>query len=503
VAKRLFSAMLMSVVGLVSGAAAAVVAPSAVSPAAAQAAVTPQPSSAYWMAAANGSVLAFGAPALGSVAGLGLTRPVVGMTATSTGQGYWLAASDGAVFSFGDAAFFGSTGGTRLNRPVVGMAASPTGRGYWLVASDGGVFAFGDAAFFGSTGAVRLNRPIVGMMASPTGRGYWLVASDGGVFAFGDATFLGSTGAVQLNRPIVGMMASSTGSGYWLVASDGGVFAFGDATFFGSAGAVQLNRPIVGMAASPSNGGYTLVASDGGVFTYGDARFAGSAAGRSLVAPVVGMAVDPAPRLFARTQHGYDISFPQCGKTYPSLPFDIAIVGVNGGKAFTTNPCLVDQATRWATPDKLDVYLNLNRPPPGYPSACPTTDRACLAQTFGRDAAQASIATARSVGLQPRLWWLDIETLNTWDPDTSLNALTIQGAVDALQEAGLAVGIYGTRYQWGLITGAYTTRTPLPLWAAGSMPLQRCNEPFAGGFVVLSQVIGQYTATGFDEDYAC
>jgi hypothetical protein len=427
----------------------------------AAAAAAPAPSSGYWMTGADGSVYAFGAPALGSMAGRALTRPVVGLRATTTGQGYWLVAADGAVFAFGDARFLGSTGNLRITHPVVGMASTPSGGGYWLVASDGGVFAFGDARFLGSTGGARLNRPIVGMAPTPSGGGYWLVADDGGVFAFGDARFLGSTGNVR------------------------------------------LNRPIVGIAASPTAAGYTLVASDGGVFMYGDARYAGSAAGAPIAAPIVGMAVDPIPRLYVPGQRGYDISWPQCGSAYPARPFDIAVVGVNDGHPFSTNPCLVDQATRWASAQQLDVYLNLNRPTAGFTGGCAPADTACIATAFGRQAAQSSIATVRSAGLAPRVWWLDIEGPTTWDPDPRLNALNVQGAVDALQAAGLITGIYGTRYQWGVITGGYATRSPLPLWAAGSLPLQRCNEPFAGGYVVLSQVLGQYTASGYDEDAAC
>jgi len=55
-----------------------------------------------------------------------------------------MVASDGGVFSFGDAHFQGSMGGMHLNKPVVGMAQNTVG-GYWLVASDGGVFSFGAA----------------------------------------------------------------------------------------------------------------------------------------------------------------------------------------------------------------------------------------------------------------------------------------------------------------------------------------------------------------------
>jgi hypothetical protein len=66
-------------------------------------------------------------------------------------------ASDGGVFSFGDAAFHGSMGGLPINAPVVGMAATPDGGGYWEVASDGGVFSFG-AHFYGSRAGLGADR---------------------------------------------------------------------------------------------------------------------------------------------------------------------------------------------------------------------------------------------------------------------------------------------------------------------------------------------------------
>ncbi|HWW45336.1 MAG TPA: PQQ-binding-like beta-propeller repeat protein, partial [Acidimicrobiia bacterium] len=134
---------------------------------------------------------------------------------------FWSATANGGVDSVGGAPFFGSVGGMALARPIVGIASMPDHKGYWLVASDGGIFSFGDATFHGSTGAIRLNRPIVGMAPTADGGGYWLVASDGGIFSFGDAKFLGSTGAIRLARPIVGM-ATGPG-GYWMVASDGGI----------------------------------------------------------------------------------------------------------------------------------------------------------------------------------------------------------------------------------------------------------------------------------------
>ncbi len=200
-----------------------------------------------------------GAGSHGSLAGVQLSAPVVGMASTPDGNGYWLVGADGGVFSFGDATPYGSMGGHALSAPVVGMASTPDGKGYWLVASDGGVFAFGDAHFMGSMGAVHLVRPVVGMVSTPDGAGYWLVASDGGVFAFGDARFAGSMGAVRLTAPIIGMAVTPTGRGYWLAAADGGVFTFGDAGFFGSMGGQPLPNPITAIAARPDGTCYWLL----------------------------------------------------------------------------------------------------------------------------------------------------------------------------------------------------------------------------------------------------
>ncbi len=249
----------------------------------------------YWMTSADGGVFSFGqAPFRGSMGGMALRQPIVGLAASPSGKGYWLAASDGGIFAFG-APFKGSAGGIRLARPVVGMAATPSGQGYWLVASDGGVFSFGDASFFGSTGGTKLNSPIVAIAPTPTGGGYWLVASDGGLFSFGDATFFGSTGSIPLVRPIVSVAPTPTGGGYWLVASDGGVFSFGDAQFHGSTGGLRLTGRVVSLAPTPSGRGYWLASTDGGVFTFGDAAFFGALGDVKLASPILGLASLPNP----------------------------------------------------------------------------------------------------------------------------------------------------------------------------------------------------------------
>ncbi len=247
----------------------------------------------YRLAGSDGGVFTFGdAGFYGSMGGVRLNAPVVGITDSSSGNGYWLVASDGGVFTFGDAGFYGSMGGVRLNKPVVGDTATTTSAGYWLVASDGGIFTFGDAGFYGSLGATHLNAPVVSMARTPDSAGYWLVASDGGVFTFGDAGFYGSLGAFHLSSPIVGMAATPSGKGYWLTSAVGEVFAFGDAQNYGSMAGTQLNAPIVAIVALPDSGGYWLVASDGGVFSFGTATFMGSMVGVRLNGSVAGMSAD-------------------------------------------------------------------------------------------------------------------------------------------------------------------------------------------------------------------
>src|SRR4051812_28302327 len=72
----------------------------------------------------------------------------------------------------------------------------------------------------------------------------------------------------------------------------------------------------------------------------------------------------------ASARTGVDVSWPQCGRQLPE-GMSYAIVGVNGGTASTTNPCLAEQlswasrSTSGADPRQPRVQLYVNTANPG------------------------------------------------------------------------------------------------------------------------------------------
>ncbi len=227
-------------------------------------------------------------------------------------HGYWLVGSDGGIFTFGSANYWGSMGGIPLNRPVVGLVRTPDLGGYWLVASDGGIFSFGDAKYYGSIpglglyppgtpGQRDLNAPIVAMVPSADGGGYFMVASDGGVFAFGDAVFAGSCPGLPVLKTCsagaVGVVPDTTGGGYWVLTQTGNVYAFGDAAYFGAPG--QQGTLMTSIVRTPDGGGYWILDAAGQVFSYGDAAyFGGLPAGTTSSGP------NPAAAIFSTDDGG-------------------------------------------------------------------------------------------------------------------------------------------------------------------------------------------------------
>jgi hypothetical protein len=217
---------------------------------------------------------------------------------------------------------------------------------------------------------------------------------------------------------------------------------------------------------------------------------------------------------------GYDISWPQCGGAYPPQPYTVAVVGVNDGSAFTSNPCLASEA-RWAGSD-LEIYLNINSPQSvddndtsGPAGNCSPGNTECIAYNYGYNTALQSLSYAAGQSASSPVAWLDVETAGQcsssfptggngyWSCNQQLNSSTIQGALDALRAHGEQAGVYSTSYQWSVITGGYTpSGGQMGAWVAGAQDNQSwCSgHGFGGGSTRLLQV---YPPQTYDRDRAC
>ena len=255
---------------------------------------------------------------------------------------------------------------------------------------------------------------------------------------------------------------------------------------------------------------------------------------------VAALLAAPGTASAAPTQVGYDVSYPQCGTT---LPRDraFAAVGVNGGLSTRANPCLAAQlGWAWessgavAAQPRAQLYLNTANPGQvlgqvttwpvrgGTPyGACDGTNSTACSWQYGWERAQNSVDSfftpaageARVDGRPSRyMWWLDVETMNTWQsgsPDALLrNRATLEGMTAWLSSQGARVGLYSTAQQWAQIFGSVPTGSPLAgrdSWLAGSTSLAQAQAACGraplvpGGQVTLSQ----YVQGGLDRNQSC
>ncbi len=244
---------------------------------------------------------------------------------------------------------------------------------------------------------------------------------------------------------------------------------------------------------------------------------------------------------------GYDISYPQCGK---KLPTDaaFAIIGVNGGNAATTNPCLSSQLT-WAkkasgttNQPKIQLYVNTANPgevinqittwptnnkdksgntAPNPQGTCTgANDLACSWQygwnravedyldRFKPAAAKAGISTA----IADYYWWLDVETMNTWQSGSyealARNAASLEGMTAYFKQNQAKVGLYSTAFQWNSIVGtvdADSNLNGLANWRPSGASLENAKanckvDPLTnGGFISLTQYVQQ----NLDKNHSC
>lgn len=242
----------------------------------------------------------------------------------------------------------------------------------------------------------------------------------------------------------------------------------------------------------------------------------------------------------AHSDVGYDVSHPQCDTTLPSAPA-FAVVGVNGGLSTKANPCLATQLS-WAAGSsgsvttQPDVQLYLNTANPGqvrdlvttWPTAGQTpygtcagdNDMACSWQ-YGYERARNSVVSffspaARAARIDSVVsrytWWLDVETMNTWQYGSTealaRNRATLEGMTAYLLAEGARVGLYSTGYQWAQIVGTVPSTSNLvgrDSWLAGATTLEQaednCRRPplVPGGRVTLTQ----YVPDDLDRNHSC
>ncbi|HEU5315399.1 MAG TPA: hypothetical protein VFX49_04775 [Chloroflexota bacterium] len=237
----------------------------------------------------------------------------------------------------------------------------------------------------------------------------------------------------------------------------------------------------------------------------------------------------------AQQPPGYDVSYPQCGTSLPEA-FAFAVVGVNGGRVFSRNPCLGTgenpSELEWAGPEA-QLYANTGNPGPELSKYWPdgqTTPLECntaanpgldtpeCAYDYGWNAAADSYRTAIAAYVSlgwadpdadrtpvANFWWLDVETSNSWRSEHALNIAVLQGAVAYLESVEVGgIGFYSTPQQWGQITGGTDVFATYPAWHAGARTLRgamaNCRDvPFTGGALVMTQ----YFERGLDANYLC
>ncbi|MGY1855422.1 hypothetical protein [Modestobacter sp. SYSU DS0290] len=275
----------------------------------------------------------------------------------------------------------------------------------------------------------------------------------------------------------------------------------------------------------------------------------GLAVGAALAAPTAAAAAERPARDDAV---GYDVSYPQCRA---ELPDDaaFAVVGVNGGLATTPNRCLPEQWA-WAAgasgevPGQPPVQFYVNTANPGqvrdqvttWPElgsnrygVCDGGNSAACSYEYGvaraagdvrivlaaarelaaEDDAPAEVAAVQDVtDLAGYRWWLDVETMNTWQTGGAdvrrNNRATLEGMTDHFTALGGEVGLYSTGYQWRQIVGQVpeeSSLTGLDSWLAGaddrSDAARTCrSSPLVDGGEV---TLVQYVVGRLDHDRAC
>ena len=152
-------------------------------------------------------------------------------------------------------------------------------------------------------------------------------------------------------------------------------------------------------------------------------------------------------------RQGFDVSYPQCGKTLPSTKQGFAIVGIAGGAPLTRNKC---RAAQWSWAQQQSgaaVYVNTSDPAKKD------------AATWGKEIGASALFGISTTGVPKGTpVWLDVETENTWNGSWSRHVTVLQTMAQTIADGGYPVGIYSNANLWYIITGNATVN--VPIWYA-------------------------------------
>jgi hypothetical protein len=259
----------------------------------------------------------------------------------------------------------------------------------------------------------------------------------------------------------------------------------------------------------------------------------------TALAAVAALAV-PGTAAAAPPPVGYDVSHPQCGTDLPDERAFV-VVGINGGLSTRANPCLREQLIwAWESSGAVDeqprAQLYLNTANPGqlldqvttwpedgstpYGECTGTNSTACSWQ-YGWERARNSVvsfftpaARAARVDSKPSryVWWLDVETMNTWQFGSpaaqARNLATLEGMTEYLLDRDAQVGIYSTGRQWSQIVGEVdddSVLADLDSWLAGSVTADQARDACSDDPLVPDGdvVLSQYVRDELDRNTSC
>ena len=191
---------------------------------------------------------------------------------------------------------------------------------------------------------------------------------------------------------------------------------------------------------------------------------------------------------------GVDISYPNCARPLQSV-HDFAVIGLNAGRPFTTNPCFAGEWAAAGPPRSL--YINTAYSP--LLARHITPDCAAVAaerylgpaprRAYAVGCSEGAAALAQLGGTTAEAIWLDVELGNSWSSRRMLNALAIKGILEQLlsHSPTPTVGIYSNATYWQEIAGGWSSLS-VPEWiATGAPDPPGCPVGFAAGPVWLKQ----------------